>query len=180
MTKKVRRKGASGNGEAVYNDLATKLDKLTEVMGQSANWQDITKSLMSGHKNKTLNERYHDLMTAAKIQREAEALPPAEAFYLIAHSIMFFAEEREFEQKSPILEKILADICAKEKAYGSPEWEALSAEYKKVKEKILAGTFQEYGEPEMAEMYLHNQEEFLRLYEEGRKSIYERKSERAQ
>ena len=121
------------------------------------------------------------LPVAKAMRAEGDVAEPI-VFYLIAHSILSIAEERVFENKGPVLANLSDEIGALEKSYGladgetflegkePPEIGGLEREYGRIYNAMIADVFSEYGEPGLGAKFRYENEEFMRLHEEGRKA----------
>lgn len=110
-------------------------------------------------------------------------MDPKTRFYIVAGCAQAIAESVCFnvdtKKSHPELEKIsekmkkvrkkhgLADDEFWGRGEGPEEYEALNAEYEAVSDNITADVFREYGEDEMAYLFINDREEYDRRYCEG-------------
>ncbi len=130
-------------------------------------------------------QRMEALLRLVKAMRDEEIVRGADANFLVAHPIMMIAEDRidSGAGKNPALETISARMRKIERdgleedqewpAGEVPvEYEELRGEWNRVADEIIAATFDEYGEPQLAAMYRHDQKRFNLLFESGRKTFF--------
>ncbi len=103
----------------------------------------------------------------------------ADAHFLVAHPIMLIAEDRTYSSagKNPALDAILARMDKIEDqewpAGEAPvEYEKLHGEWNRIADEIVAATFDEYNEPQIAAMYRHDQKRFDLLVKSGRQTFF--------
>ena len=96
------------------------------------------------------------MLRVAKAMRDAKALGPAPAHYLVSHCIIAIAERRWLEESNPALKTLAAQMQRVAERHGlNPdqdrrsgegpyEYQALTREYDRVLEEITAATFDEY------------------------------------
>ena len=113
--------------------------------------------------------------------RDAGDLSEAESLYLIANPILIIAEDRLFETgRSPALDRLMGKIREIEQAHGLTGYEfwrkgeepadvtALQDACDAVRGKIIAATFEEYGEPGLAALYRRDSSQFMGALRDGR------------
>ncbi len=165
------------------------LDNLLRQSIASVSWWDQMMAVRALGRAAT----HQDHIAVAMAMRDGGALSKDGAFFYVALWIMQIAEERICDPHRPglhpELEPIRADMEAIEKAHGltkGEEWspgegpakyQKLRAEFDRVCDRITADTFKEYGETDMAALYLNDRDAFDRRYQRGAAEFRDRPSQ---
>lgn len=132
--------------------------------------------LLSGHDKK------ESLLIIARENRDAGRGDKDEAFYIIYSIMEDLANERR--ETDAELAKISAAVQKKEKEYGlkkgeywlkgdaPPDVEELEATWEERSSLIETAIMREYGENEMADLYMADRLAFFRRIERGREKIF--------
>lgn len=118
------------------------------------------------------------LLVTFREARDNGTVPADAGFFLVAHILLAMADEALAEdakvrELGRELEKMEQDYGLADEASWGPgeapeEWEALCRQYEIACDEARAAFFREYGEQEMAELFLHDRTTFLRRFENGR------------
>ncbi|MDY7226281.1 hypothetical protein [Hyalangium rubrum] len=118
------------------------------------------------------------LLVTFREARDNGTVPADAGFFLVAHILLAMADEAIAEDAQVLelgreLEKMEQDYgLLEDAAWGSgeapEEWEALCRQYDIACDEARATFFREYGEQEMAELFLHDRASFIRRFENGR------------
>ena len=110
-------------------------------------------------KGSALIQRCEDSLNAAKKMREAGAIDPFEAHFLVSRAITEIVEYRVFvERSSPALNEL---------AESPDDIAEGDAEFERVLDETTAATFEEYDEPALARMFRNDRDLFDRQCDEG-------------
>ncbi len=174
------RKGNGGNG-----NFAERLVSLIEGADDASIWRDLARELRNRPKDESYIVRQERFLRVAKAMREAGVLSDDEALYAIAYPIISIAEERVMiSGVHPALDAISKKIRRVERMHGLAEdedwprgegpreYQELQEEWDRVNDAVIAATFEEYGEPEFAALYRHENERFDQQHEKGRRQFF--------
>lgn len=117
---------------------------------------------------KPIVERLENSLRVFQSLRDSGRMSRSEAFYFVANCIMGIADNRISPEHNPTLFNDDGNIESPEDTFD------------KDLVKIEAGTFREYGEAGMAELYMNDRKEFWRRYEEGRRAVEKSRRERGE
>jgi hypothetical protein len=116
--------------------------------------------------------------------RDAGVIDSNFALFSIAMAIENIVDERIMKKNSPALERLSSQMNEIMQAHGlskdqywkkgdaPAEYEALSVEWDRVHDLLHAAAFNEYGEPEIAAMFIDRRAEFDAMRERGRVQVF--------
>lgn len=123
--------------------------------------------------------RLERLVEMAKGLREFGVIDDAAATFFIAKAILTITEYRHTKQSAPAFTRISKRIQELLRNHGladgefwpptevPDEYRRLNAEHDRLIDALIAATFEEFGEPDLAAMFRYDRGQFDRLYERG-------------
>lgn len=142
-------------------EILTKIENLAGDEGKEGLWRDQLQRLKERVRQPGPLPSKEERLLLYQAVREAEAIPPEAAFFLIAYTVEWIVEERmmtEFHKR----------LKAAEKAGSTKEYQKLIDDEQPLREHIMVDTFRKYNEPEMADLYENDRTRFEQIKAAGR------------
>jgi hypothetical protein len=147
----------------------SRLDELSRERVATAPWQERVRTALNARNDADWEKRTRLIIEALKAVHDGGALDRIEAQVLIAGAIVALAEHRITVKPVPELDRLVEQMAAIEADAGLKQnefwaddaqipdaWLKLSQQYDELRDGILATTFNEFGEAELAVSYLTN------------------------
>lgn len=125
------------------------------------------------------HKRQERLVEMAKALRELGVIDEAIATFFIAKAILTITEYRHTKEGGPAFTRISKRIQDLRRNHGladgefwppseaPDEYRLLNAEHDRLIDALIAATFEEFDEPDLAAMFRYDRGQFDRLYERG-------------
>jgi hypothetical protein len=158
-------------------------------------WRTLARDFDEARTSLTSTQRHERMLRIAQGMLEDPHADHPFARATIMRAIVSIAEDRLFAgAENPALDALAAKMDAIRKAHGltdaedwmigdgpkswiigdgPEEYQVLSREWDRIADEIMAATFEEFGEPELATLYRYNRARFDLEFEAGRQLIFE-------
>jgi hypothetical protein len=147
-------------------EILDKIERLAEDWSEDERWRRELEDLRRRVGNRLGKQpSKEERLSVYRGVRQAGILPDEAAFFLVAYTIEWIAEDRiasAFQDRMREAEKI-EDVH---------EFKRLISPRKGEEIAIVVDTFREYGEPDMGELYRRNRTEYERIKEVGRRYFF--------
>ena len=150
-------------------DSVAELTRLTRHLDVLKRWPTVTKALARWKPGMALEKHIETvLLPAWQTLREAEAIEKGLSFYVIAWCVETLAWQRSLESKT------LAELrdrmeASKRSREGLDTYQRLYNEFEEVYDHLVADTFREFGEDDMARLYENDWEDYSCRLQRGQK-----------